>query len=144
MAQLRQHRGIVLAILGINLLLWANFWVHFFAMSVPHNKFTRENYDSVPENIVFWREAGIEGSLSPHRTLQLVSYPSWYIAHAVANSAVQHRPSLRDASFLGTSAGGSVLLATMLLTFAQWYLLTRITSELIIRFTPVTTSRRPE
>jgi hypothetical protein len=140
MAQLRQRRSIALAVLGMNLLLWMYFWVHFFAISAPHNKFTRDNYDSVPKNIVLWREAGIEASLSPHRILQLVCFPSWYVAHTVANSAVQHQPSLRDAEFLGTSAGGAVLIATMLLTFAQWYLVARITSVLIIRFIPVRTS----
>lgn len=140
MVELRQHRSIALAVLGTNLLLWMFFWVHFFAISAPHNKFARNNYDSVPKNIVFWREAGIEASLSPHRTLQLVSFPSWYVAHTVVNSAVQHQPSLRYAGFLGTSAGGSVLIATMLLTFAQWYLVARITSVLIIPFVPVTTS----
>ena len=123
----------MLAVLGINLLLWTHFWLSFFIGSVPSSQRDREDCDCVPPNVVFSRAAGIEGSLAPHRILQLASYPSWLLANTVADHAVRHRPSWRESEFAGTSAGGFILLATMLLSFAQWYLLARIAMLLHLR-----------
>jgi hypothetical protein len=133
------------SVLSINFLLWAYFWLSFFAASAPRSQVLREDCDCVPQNVVLWRTAGIEGSLAPHRILQLANYPSRLLAYTVVNHAVRQHPSWREAEFAGTSAGGFTLLTTMLLSFAQWYLLARIAMLFALRLSRAhPTLPRPE
>ena len=117
----------------MNLLLWAWFWVSFLLASRPYPQPPLAYGDALPPNVVFYREAWIEGSLSPRTTVEIASFPSWLIVHFAAESIANRWPNLIDKTFLGTKLGGSVLLGTMFLTFAQWKVCAVLIARLLSR-----------
>ena len=121
----------------LNLLLWAWFWSSFFLASRSYPQPLSGLDDSSPPNVVFYREAWVEGSLGPRTTVKIASFPSWLIARLIAESISDHWPGLIDKTLAGTTLGGSVLLTTMCLTFVQWRLFGMFVARLLHR------TRRP-
>jgi hypothetical protein len=114
---------VVKVLLVANLALWVYFWVSFAHASYPY----RPNPLGHPAGTgyTFWGHsiAVVEnGLLYPFfKTVFWIEFPSFLLAMTAAR-AVYH-PVLFYGFFAGISKGGWFLLAVMVLSFFQWYLI---------------------
>jgi hypothetical protein len=106
-----------------------------------------------PPNVVLYREAGLEASLVPRYEVLVASLPSWLVCRAtVGNKVVERWPWLLGPGrqigaklvvvdgrtlhpnlilFAGTSIGGFIVIATMFLSYLQWYLVALLLPRLV-------------
>lgn len=119
------RKRFVLIAMCVNLGIWLWFWGWFFAVSHPFPQPIGALEDRPPRNVVFMREAGVEGSLEPRTVIQtavlVASLPSWLLAHKVGERAWAAEYGSPTRTHLGTSIGGYVLIGTTALSFFQWY-----------------------
>jgi hypothetical protein len=114
---------ITLAVLATNLGVWGYFWIAFAQASEPYNP---HPWTNVPVDLYsFWGHA-IGQTQSPymHPFMNLMfwaEFPSMALVTLIQR--VFFSKASADAFLLGISTGGYKLLAIMLLSFLQWYLI---------------------
>jgi hypothetical protein len=129
------------AMLSANLCLWIYFWLSFAYASQPYTLPPRGNLPVDP--YIFWGHAiGITRSSLTHLFMKVVftvEFPSFLAVRLPRNAFLPNVGG--NAMLAGISVGGYELLAIMLLSFVQWYLVVWVVQKLWHRWSnhPTTT-----
>jgi hypothetical protein len=116
------HRRVALRVVLIaNAVLWLLVWGAFARASHPfveHRPVWEERYPLV---IVFHHAALPDFELKLFSPVLLLHLPSTVVARLIEISVANRHPEVWEHEFIGTSLHGYTVLATMLLSFLQWY-----------------------
>ena len=128
-------RTTAILLLLANLFFWVYFWVDFGRRLVPYRVHCPAFEELLPA-FVFHGNAlpASEETRAPSlRLAERVQMPSFLAIRPVVH-ILNYRPSSWTETFWGISPWGYLLIAVMLLSFLQWYLVARFVGWLIARF----------
>jgi hypothetical protein len=126
-------RKITNILLAANLCLWLYFWFGFAQAAEPYNP---RPFGHLPlDPYSFWGHAiGLGTSSLSYPFMKVVFWPnlpSFFVVALIRNIFFRNIGS--DSIYVGISIGGYFLLLTMMISFAQWYLVGRICKKLLDR-----------
>ena len=123
----------VTLLLLANLLFWVFFWVDFSRRLVPYREHPPAFEEVLPVFVFGGKALPPEQMRAPSLWLmQRVQMPSFLAVRPVVHKLNQ-KPSTWEKTFWGISPWGYLLIAVMLLSFLQWYLVGRCVAWLVPR-----------
>ena len=124
----------VVCLMVVNGIFWALFGIDFAFRMVPHQRQDPGFDDAVPEYIWFGRAIPYYDDVKsvPYQTMKRIQQPAYAIVQGASRVAVKFGFPYRwgDETIFGISLGGYQILATMFLSFAQWYFIGRLIRRL--------------
>jgi hypothetical protein len=136
MAERRIGTVAVRTVLVLNAVVWLFVWAMFAYEGRPYVEH-RPVWEERKPNVVVFHHAlspERESEFLPFTAVVVANLPSFAVLRYPAVWAVNHQPELWDRLFVGTSVHGYMLIGTMVLSFFQWYWVTKLVATLVERF----------
>lgn len=116
----------ILLVLVANLMLWAFFWVDFSRRLVPYREHPPAFEEASPVFVFDGKALPIEQTPTRClRQIELIEAPSFWVVRPAVH-ILNRSPSSWQSTLAGISPWGYLLILVMLLSFLQWYFLSRL------------------